>query len=75
LDSSRDVPLLNAFKGNDAFFMLFSFHGGHDCPLPASGNHVRKIELCPNFGHLGRIVCICSDDRSIQLPSKGVRLE
>jgi len=25
LDRSKDVDLLNAFKGNDVFFMLFSF--------------------------------------------------
>jgi len=27
LDRSKDVALLNAFKGNDVFFILFPFAG------------------------------------------------
>jgi hypothetical protein len=49
LDRSRDVALLKAFKGDDAFFILLSFSSGCDLPSDlssASGEHVRKIELC-----------------------------
>jgi len=49
LDRSKDVDLLNAFKGNDVFFMLFSFRGvtrHQRVSAPGSGDHLAKIELC-----------------------------
>ena len=50
LDRSKDVDLLNAFKGNDVFFMLFSLRVAvtrhQRVSVTSSGDHLARIELC-----------------------------